>query len=233
MLKQIKVLIADDHSVVREGLKALISTEPDLEVVGEAEDGQKAVELAKKLKPDVVIMDAIMPVVNGIMATRRIARLLPKSRILVLSASSDEELAQQMCAAGAAGYVNKQSAPAHLLQGIREVWQGTAWFSPHSANKVPSAGNTAPNGQLRNLRLTARETQVLRLVAEGLSNKMIAADLRITLATVRTHRQQLMDKLKIHGVARLTRYAMANRLIADASGPWLGNPRTNGVAAAA
>jgi DNA-binding NarL/FixJ family response regulator len=231
MAKRIKVLIADDHSVVREGLKMLISTESDMEIVGEAVDGQQAVALARTCKPDVIIMDALMPACNGVQATRRLTRLLPKSRILVLSAIGDEELAERMWAAGAAGYLSKRSAPAHLLQGIREVQQGTAWFTPPPANAMPGSNNTHSDRQIRGQRLTARETQVLTLVAEGFSNKRIAADLKITLATVRTHRQQLMDKLRIHGVARLTQYAIANRLVAQAPGPSAGkSPAGDGCA---
>jgi DNA-binding NarL/FixJ family response regulator len=221
MPKRIKVLIADDHGVIREGLRMLIETEPDMQIVGEATDGKQAVALARKSKPDVVVMDAFMPVCNGVTATQRITRFVPKSRILVLSASDSAHLERQMMSAGAAGYLNKQAAPAHLLSGIRQVRQGTGWVTLHSAQDFPRIGTRPLPTKPPQGRLTAREIQVLRLLAEGCSNKRIAAELNITLATVRTHRQQITRKLNLRGVAKLTRYAMANHLTSSDSAPCL------------
>jgi DNA-binding NarL/FixJ family response regulator len=217
MARRIKVLIADDHAVVREGLKMLISIEPDMEIVGEAGDGEQAIDLARKHKPDVIIMDAVMPRCSGVTATQRIARLLPKSRILVLSTSRGPDLEQQLLMAGAAGYVSKQSAPIHLLRGIREVHGGANWFSAQ-----PTMGRSSLISRQAILNsptpgLTGREIEVLRLVSEGCSNKAIAAQLNITLATVKTHRGQLMHKLNIHGTAKLTQYAIENRLTSSAA----------------
>ena len=215
MAKKIKVLIAEDHEVVREGLKILIGTEPDLEIAGEAETGHKAVRMARDLKPDVVLMDVSMPRGNGLEATQSIAKQLPASKVLVLSAFSDEDSVRKLLAAGASGYLTKHSAAEELLRAIREVNQGRFFFSPIIARRLRHQSRRAfVNGQQGDVqRLTPRETEVLQLIAEGFGNKQIAAELTLSIKTVEKHRQAVMDKLAIHDVAGLTRYAVSAGMV--------------------
>ncbi|MFA5056769.1 MAG: response regulator transcription factor [Opitutaceae bacterium] len=216
-MKPITILLADDHTVVREGLRALLMAETDLAVVGEAQNGRLAVELAKKLHPTVVVMDLAMPQLNGLEATRQILLAVPTTKVLILSAHNDDEYVERVIAAGAAGYLLKQSSAQILAQAIRAVEQGHPVFSPVIARRLGSESGKlrVPGNAPRRRRslLTSREEEVLQLVAEGAPNKQAAAELGISIKTVEKHRQQLMDKLDIHDTAGLTRYAIANGVI--------------------
>jgi len=215
-MRKISVLLVDDHTVVRQGLRALLAAEEDMEVRGEAENGRQAVVLAKKLLPDVIVMDVAMPLLNGLEATRQIMKALPNAKVLVLTSYGDDDCVAQMMDAGAAGYLIKQTAANDLLKAIREVHRGNAFFSPAIARRLRDQCREAfTTGQSprRATELTSREGEVLQLIAEGFSNKQIAAELSISIKTVEKHRQQVMNKLNIHDVAGLTRYAISKGMI--------------------
>ena len=215
-MKRIAVLLVDDHTVVRQGLCALLQSELDVEVIGEAENGRQAVTMAQKTPPDVVVMDVAMPLLNGLEATRQILRSVPSAKILVLTSYGDDECVEQLMHAGAAGYLIKQTAANDLLKAIREVYRGNAFFSPSIAKRLRDhcreAFNTGPSAK-KSGELTTREAEVLQLIAEGFSNKQIAAELSISIKTVEKHRQQVMNKLNIHDVAGLTRYAITKGMV--------------------
>jgi len=215
-IKKISVLLADDHTVVRQGLKALLSAEEDIEVIGEAENGRQAVVLARKTPPDVVVMDVAMPLLNGLEATRQILRNSPSTKVLVLTSYGDDDCVQQLMQVGASGYLIKQTAANDLLKAIREIQRGNAYFSPTIAKRLRDQCREAfSTGQAprRACELTSREAEVLQLIAEGFSNKQIAAELCISIKTVEKHRQQVMNKLNIHDVAGLTRYALSKGMV--------------------
>jgi DNA-binding NarL/FixJ family response regulator len=203
--------------VVRQGLRALLVAEEDIEIVGEAENGRQALQLVKKLLPDVVVMDIAMPVLNGVEATRQITRYVPSVKVLVLSTYSNDEYVEQLTEAGAAGYLVKQTAANDLLKAIREAFKGNAFFSPAIAKRLrDQCRQTYVSGQpvkRRSDYLTTREAEVLQLIAEGRANKQIAAELCISIKTVEKHRQQVMNKLGIHDVAGLTRHAISKGII--------------------
>ncbi|HEX4586195.1 MAG TPA: response regulator transcription factor [Burkholderiaceae bacterium] len=216
-MPNVKVLIADDHTLVREGLRALLQSETDIEIIGEAQTGREAVQLAARLKPDVVLMDIAMPLLGGLEATRQITKQVPSSRVLILSSYSDDEYVHQLAEAGGAGYLLKQAAFTDVLRAIREVQKGNAFFSPAISKRLSEHyRETVVRGvpvKKRTDLLTSRETEVLQLIAEGDGNKQIASELGISIKTVERHRQRLMDKLAIHDVAGLTRYAISKGLI--------------------
>lgn len=216
-MKKITIILADDHTVVRQGLHSLLAAEPDIEVVSEAENGRQALQMAKKFLPDVVVMDIAMPQLNGLEATRQILKEVPAARVLVLSSYGDDEYVHQLTEAGAAGYLIKTTAAGDLVKAIREVHAGNAFFSPSISKRMLDNYRKAfLNGQplkKRSDHLTSRELEVLQLVAEGRANKQIASDLGISIKTVEKHRQQVMDKLNIHEVASLTRYAVSRGII--------------------
>ncbi len=215
-MKKIAVLLVDDHTVVRQGLRALLSSEEDIEVVGEAENGRQAVVLARKTPPDVVVMDVAMPLLNGLEATKQILKLVPTAKVLVLTSYGDDECVQQLMQAGAVGYLIKQTAANDLLKAIREVHRGNAYFSPTIAKRLRDQCReafTSGQSSRRPGELTSREAEVLQLIAEGFSNKQIAAELCISIKTVEKHRQQVMNKLNIHDVAGLTRYAISKGMV--------------------
>jgi DNA-binding NarL/FixJ family response regulator len=221
-MAKISVLLVDDHAVVREGLRALLECEPDLEVVGEAAEGRQAVALARKLSPEVVVMDISMPVMNGLEATRQILKSVPDVRVLVLTSYGDEDCVTQMTKAGALGYVTKQTAANDLVKAIREVRRGNAFYSPAIAKRLRdqvqvSSDFGAPSK--RSGGLTRREVQVLQHIAEGFSNKETAVELKISVKTVEKHRQSVMNKLNIHEVASLTRYAITKGVIEPETHP--------------
>lgn len=209
---RITVLLADDHTVVLQGLRALLQTERDIEIVGEAVTGRQAVRLAKALKPDVVVMDIAMSQLNGLEATRQITRAVPSTHVLILSSYCDDEYVDQLTASGAAGYLLKQAAFRDVVRGIREAKQGNKFFSPAISKRLTNLyRETVIRGTPVRKRadvLTSRETEVLQLIAEGAGNKQMAAELEISVKTVERHRERLMKKLDIHDIARLTRYAI-------------------------
>jgi DNA-binding NarL/FixJ family response regulator len=209
---KITTLLVDDHKMIRQGVRALLKAEDDIVVVGEAQDGREAVAMVKKLRPDVVVMDVAMPMLNGIEATRQILVAAPKTRVIVLSAHSDDEFVASVMELGAAGYLLKQSTLESLAAAIRAAKAGGAFFGPGftpggRVPGTPDASRTPPTPAPP--WLTAREAEVLQLIAEGRANAESAAELRISVKTVEKHRQSLMTKLDIHDVAGLTRYAVA------------------------
>jgi DNA-binding NarL/FixJ family response regulator len=202
----------DDHAVVREGIRKLLEHEPGIVIVGEAKDGRQAVAMAKALDPDVVLMDIGMPGLNGIEATRQIRATAPRSRVLILSAHSDDNYIEGVTALGAVGFVLKQSSLAELSRAIRETGRGGTVVSPVVQKRLlvgaagPRSGSAQPARRVP--RLSSREAEVLQLISEGKANKQTAAELGISIKTVEKHRQRLMSKLDIHDVAGLTRYAV-------------------------
>ncbi len=210
-IKKTQVLLADDHTIVRQGLRALLEAEPDIEVVGEAADGAEAVEKSASLAPDVVVMDISMSRMNGVEATRRIARHNPETRVVVLTIHTCDEYVTSCLKAGAKGYLVKESASSDLVQAIRAVKAGGTYLGPATTLKPgigaierPEAAPRRSNGP----RLTPRESQVLRFIAEGNTNRKIAATLGLSMKTIEAHRSRIMQKLDIHNIAGLTRYAI-------------------------
>jgi len=215
--KIITVLLAEDHTVVREGLRTLLDAENDIHVVGEAATGRQAVALTRKLRPSVVVMDIAMPLLNGLEATRQIRKAVPAVKVLILSAHSDDAYTEQVAAVGAAGYLLKQTSAHVLSKAVREIAEGNAFFSPSVARRVRNhRGDASDPGKSipgKSNRLSSREMEVLQLIAEGQANKQVAAELGISVKTVEKHRQRLMEKLSIHDTAGLTRYAIAAGVI--------------------
>jgi DNA-binding NarL/FixJ family response regulator len=217
-MKVITVLLAEDHVMVRDGIRALLESEKDIKVVGETRDGRAAVAITLKLRPDVVLLDIAMPLLNGIEAARQILATSPDTKILVLSAHSDEAYVERLLSLGASGYLVKQSSAHILPEAIRAVVKGKAFFSAAiSQRRNKRTDEALRRGELglgpRSVDLTLREAEVLQLVAESLANKQIAAELSISIKTVEKHRQSLMDKLGIHDTAGLTRHAMTTGVI--------------------
>jgi len=215
-MKPISVLLADDHTVVRQGLRALLAAEEDIEIVGEASTGWQAVRLAKELQPEVILMDLAMPALNGLDATKQILGDTPATKVLVLTSYSNDEYVRQMIEAGVAGYLSKQTAAQDLVKAIRETHKGNAFFSPSIARRLCDQSRGKLGQRVlgaRSNELTGRETQVLSLIARGFANKQMAAELGISVKTVEKHRQHLMKKLGIHDVAGLTRFAAEKGMI--------------------
>ncbi len=216
-MKQIKTLLADDHTVVREGLRALLLADGGIQVVGQAHDGREAVELALSLRPDVVVMDIAMPLLNGLEATRQILAAAPNIKVLILSAHSDDAYIDRVVAVGAVGFLVKQTSAQILAKAIHDVMAGNAFYSPQISRRLRDHYQKPDKiGGLmikKATGLTSRELEVIQLVAEGQANKQVAAGLNISIKTVEKHRQHLMDKLNIHDTAGLTRYAIAQGII--------------------
>src|SRR5437588_1213038 len=216
-MKRISVLLAEDHQIVREGFRSLLKHEPDIEVVGEAADGRQAVQLTRKLRPEVVVMDIAMPRLNGLEASRQIRKEFPETRVLFLSAHSDDAYVEQVAVLGATGFLLKQTSSENLARAIREVRKGNSYFSHSISKRIQNrARNSAARGESskkKHNRLSSREVEVLQLIAEGKPNKQVAAELGLSFKTVDKHRQHLMSKLDIHDVAGLTRYAIAEGII--------------------
>jgi DNA-binding NarL/FixJ family response regulator len=213
-LNQIRILVVDDHRVMREALRALFENEIDIDVVGEAETGRQAVQMAKQLSPTLVIMDITMPTLNGLEATRQIMRDIPNAKVLMLSAHGDLPFIQQAREAGAAGYLLKDSSMVELLEAVRSTKRGNFFLSHaipnHIRQECLSFCQKGAKMSKRPGSLSSREIEVLQLIAEGAPNKQIADDLSISVKTTEKHRHNLMDKLHIHCIAGLTRYAIAN-----------------------
>jgi DNA-binding NarL/FixJ family response regulator len=216
-MEKIRVLLADDHTIVRQGLRVLLEAEPDIAVVAEAETGRQAVQMAKEFSPDVVVMDIAMPTLNGLEATRQIIKEAHAPRVLALSSYRDDEYVHQLTEAGAAGYLLKQTAAAELIVAVREVRKGNAFFSPVISRRLVEQYREAflegTSSRKKTVALTSREAEVLQLIAEGKPNKQIASELSISIKTVEKHRQQVMNKLDIHDIAGLTRYAISKGII--------------------
>lgn len=207
----IRVLLADDHTIVREGLRALLAKETDLQVVGEAGDGHEALRLAKKCRPDVAAIDLSMPLLNGLEAARQMAAWEQGPRTILLTMHSEDSYVLEALRAGVRGYVLKKQAGADLVRAIREVVAGGVYLSPGVSATV--AGAIRSPGPLPEESLTAREREVLQLVAEGKTTKEIGTILGVSTKTADAHRTRLMQKLDIHDIAGLTRYAIRSGLI--------------------
>ncbi|MEE9167898.1 MAG: response regulator transcription factor [Candidatus Neomarinimicrobiota bacterium] len=215
-MNPIRVLLAEDHTIVRKGLQALLNGQGDIEVVGEAEDGFEVVNRSQELHPDVIVMDISMPNLSGLEATRQIKKLLPEIKVLILSVHTSEEYIFQTLRAGASGYVVKKAAPEELITAIYSISQGETYLSPAVSKVVVEeyvhlAGEERREDSLD--RLTAREREVLQLIAEGNTTREAAKKLFISVKTVETHRSRLMSKLDIHGIAGLTKFAIGRGLI--------------------
>jgi DNA-binding NarL/FixJ family response regulator len=215
-MKRITILIADDHAIMRQGLRRSLEIEADLEIVGEAQNGRQAVESARKLHPEVVLMDVAMPILNGLEATRQVIKALPTTKVLILSGHGDPTYVANAMESGAAGFLLKQSSADEVCGAIRESRNGKTFFSPSISKRLddlhPQALNRSRMIKKTN-ELTSREREVLQLVAEGNANKQTAAELGICTKTVEKHREHLMRKLDIHNTAGLTRYAICAGVI--------------------
>ena len=216
-MKRISVLLVEDHTVVRQGLRLLIEIAGDIEIVGEAKTGREAVRMTKELRPQVIVMDIAMPLMNGLEATRQILKAFPEAKVLILSAHSDAEYVEQVMKAGARGYLIKQSSGDVLAQAVRELHKGQTYFTPSIAKRLKEEYQKSSDGsrlhKRSNMELTSRETELLQLIAEGHVNKQIASELGISIKTVEKHRQHLMEKLNIHDIAGLTRFAIGTGII--------------------
>jgi DNA-binding NarL/FixJ family response regulator len=212
-VKRIRVLVADDHTMVRQGLVGILKSSEEIEVVGEAGDGYEATEKALKTKPDVVILDVSMPRLNGLEAARRIHEALPSTRILVLTMHDDEEYVLKMVRAGASGYLLKDGAASELLAGIRALKAGKGFFGAQATRALAEAYRSDAMPDDPYGRLTDREREVFQLVIEGKTNAQIAELLYISPKTVDNHRTRLMEKLGVHSTAELVRYAARHKLL--------------------
>lgn len=215
-MTRLRILLADDHIVMRKGLRALLERQPNLEVVGESENGREAIELATSLRPDVVVMDVGMPVLNGIEATKTIVTQHPTIAVVILSMYVDESYIMRALKAGARGYLLKDSAPADLIGAIQAVSQNRSFFSPKVSRilaedyvRILKQKGAVDSYDL----LTAREREILQLIAEGKANKEVAAALNISPYTVETHRSHILEKLNLHNPAELILYAVRKGLI--------------------
>jgi DNA-binding NarL/FixJ family response regulator len=216
-MKRIRILLVEDHMIVRQGLRKMLELNTDLEIAGEAEDGRQAIAKAIELRPDVILMDIAMPRLNGLEATRQIHKEVPGAKILILSAYSDDAYVKSAAESGAAGFLLKQTSADEVYGAIRSVHKGENYFTPAVARhlsrlrlRAGEKGEIVADSQAR---LTPRQREVLQLVAEGLANKEIAAELGISIKTVEKHRAHLMQALDIHDTASLTRYAITAGVI--------------------
>lgn len=214
-MKRITVLLAEDHAIVREGFRKLLENESELEIVGEAQTGREAVALTRKLRPSVVVMDIAMPLLNGLEATRQIRKAFPDTKVVMLSAHSDDAYIEQAIAIGASGFLLKQTSSHDLSRAIREVEKGNTFFSASISKRLRDQKSPVRGEALRRkvAHLSSRELEVLQLIAEGKANKQTAAELGISIKTVEKHRQNLMAKLNIHEISGLTRYAIGAGII--------------------
>jgi DNA-binding NarL/FixJ family response regulator len=216
-MKRITVLLADDHTIVREAFRKVLELEDDLEVIGEAQDGRQAVALVKELHPDVVLMDIAMPHLNGLEATRQIFRAMPATKVIMLTAYSEDVYVTNAKESGAVGFLLKQTSAQEVHRGIRAAYQGKTFFSPSISKRLDciSLQSSSHTGKINKKvgELTSREMEVLQLVAEGNANKQTASELGISIKTVEKHREHLMAKLDMHDIAALTRYAISMGII--------------------
>jgi DNA-binding NarL/FixJ family response regulator len=214
-MERIRILLADDHAILRDGIRALLADHPDMIVIGEAEDGHWAVHLAHELHPDVVLMDIGMPRLNGLEATRQIKHDHPEVAVLILTMHDNEEYLRQVLAAGASGYVLKRAAASELVAAIRAVHRGEAALSPAVARMLIEDYLKSEDSQIASAStdLTPREREVLQLIAEGHTSKQIADLLCLSVKTVQAHRTSLMQKLDLHDRGDLIKYAIQKRII--------------------
>jgi len=209
--KRIRILLADDHAVVRQGFRMILSAHPDLEIVGEAGNGREAVELAATLRPDVVVMDVAMPELNGIEATRRLTADNPHTRVVALSMHKDSVYVREILRAGARGYLLKDSVADDLVAAVRAVASGEGYLSPGVSNAVLDDYRKHVTNPID--LLSSREREVLQMLAEGKTNKEIAVVLNLSVYTVEAHRGRIMEKLNVHSINELVRFALRNGLI--------------------
>jgi DNA-binding NarL/FixJ family response regulator len=212
-----QIVIADDHELVRKGLRTVLENQPDWKVCGEAVNGRQAVELAKKLQPDVIVMDVTMPELNGLEATRQIRKALPKAEVLILTMHESEQLVREVLAAGAHGYILKADTSRLLVSAIEALAQHKPFFTG-SVSEVVLSGYLNPGKVAKGAtgpvqHLTAREREIVQLLAEGKTNKEVAVALGVSIKTVDAHRANIMHKLDLHDVTDLVRYAIRNKII--------------------
>jgi DNA-binding NarL/FixJ family response regulator len=210
-MRKTRILLADDHAVVRQGFKMLLSAQPDMEIVGEAANGREAVDSAESLRPDVVVMDVAMPELNGIEATRRLAASAPHTRVIALSMHKDSVYVREILRAGARGYLLKDSGAEDLVSAIRAVAKGESYLSPAVSNAVLDDYRRHVTNPID--LLTSREREVLQMLAEGKTNKEIAGVLNLSVYTVDAHRGRIMEKLNLHSINDLVRFAVRNGII--------------------
>ena len=211
MSKKIRVMLADDHGVVRQGFRLILAAQADMEIVGEAGNSREAVEMAERLQPDIVVMDVAMPELNGIEATRRLAKSAPRARVLALSMHKDSVYVREILRAGARGYLLKDAIDRDLLAAVRAVAAGQGYLSPGVSEAVLSDYRRQVSEPLD--LLSSREREVLQMIAEGKTNKEIASTLSLSVYTVDAHRARIMEKLNLHSMGELVRFAMRNGLI--------------------
>ena len=218
---RLRILLADDHPIVRDGLRLLLEAQPHLHVVGEAADGQESLRKAHALRPDVVLMDLAMPRLNGLQATQRLRTELPNVKVVVLTAQEDEGYLDQLCQAGAAGYVRKRAASEDLLKAIDAVVRGELYFDPVLAAKVLALRSPAPTSRREQQSggLSEREREVLARLAWGFTNKEIASDLRLSVKTIETYKARIANKLGLRSRTEMVRYALRNGWLNDEEGP--------------
>jgi DNA-binding NarL/FixJ family response regulator len=211
MREKIRILLADDHAVVRQGFKMILAAQPDMEIVGEAGNGREALDLAGQLQPDVIVMDVAMPELNGIEATRRIADISPRSRVLALSMHKDSVYVREILRAGARGYLLKDSISSDLLAAVRAIARGEGYLSPGVSDAVLNDYRRHVTDPID--LLSSREREVLQMIAEGKTNKEIATVLNLSVYTVDSHRGHIMEKLNLHSVTDLVRFAVRCGLV--------------------
>ncbi len=211
MKRKIRIILADDHKLVRQGFRLILMSQDDMDVVGETGNGREAVDLAKSLNPDVIVMDVTMPEMNGIEATRRIREISPHIRVLALSVHRDSVYVREIIRAGAEGYLLKESADTDLLAAIRAVAQGNSYLSPEVSGAILKDYRKHATNPLD--LLTAREREILQLIAEGKTNKEIAGLLNLSVYTVDGHRTRIMDKVNVHSAGQLVRFAVRNGFV--------------------
>lgn len=211
MSRKITILLADDHSVVRQGFRRILESQQDMEIVGEAANGREALERASSLKPDIVVMDVAMPELNGIEATRRLSAASPRTRVLALSMHKDSVYVREILRAGARGYLLKDAIDADLLAAVRAVARGEGYLSPAVADAVLTDYRQHVTDPID--LLTSREREVLQMIAEGRTNKEIAGTLNLSVYTVDAHRGRIMEKLNLHSTGELVRFAVRKGLI--------------------
>lgn len=216
-MNKLRIILAEDHETVRAGLKLIVNSQADMEVVAEAENGSAAIKLARELAPDIVVMDISMPELNGLKATKKLKQVCPDVKVLTLTRHTDDAYLQQLIQAGASGYVLKQSAPTELIHAIRAVAKGNSYLDPALTNKVfggYASRSVTRRGENKNA-LTDREAEVLRMIAWGYSNKEIAHRMDISVKTVEAHKANSMKKLDMHSRIDIVRYAILQGWLQD------------------